>query len=166
MDITMLKEYLDDTLYAQAQEKLSGIEELQIIAAHDGSWLPKARLDAEIAKRRELQGAVESLAEKARDSEALREQNDTLRRELEESRRSGTVREALMRAGARDVELVEKLLPGKEPPESEIAALRRRSPYLFHDEGGPRAGFGGGRGRTGGGQSDVNGAIRAAAGRY
>ena len=56
MDITMLKEYLGDELYARAEEKLGGVGDLQVIAAHDGSWLPRARLDQEIAKRRELQG--------------------------------------------------------------------------------------------------------------
>lgn len=168
MNITMLREYLGDTLYAQAEEKLSGIDGMQVIATHDGTWLPKARLDEEIARRRELQSALDQMAEKAGDSEKLRAQVAELTQRLEKSLRSGTLREALMRAGARDVDLVEKLLDGEEAPEEQIAALRRRSPYLFAGEGGgPRAGFSGtGRGHAAGGHADVNGAIRAAAGRY
>ena len=168
MDISMLREYLGDTLYAQAEEKLSGIDGLQVIAAHDGTWLPKARLDEEIAKRRELQSALDGMAEKARDSEALRAQVAELTEKLESSQHAGALREALLRAGARDVDLVEKLLDKEDAPEEQIAALRRRSPYLFAGEdSSPRAGFSGGsRGRAAGGHADVNGAIRAAAGRY
>lgn len=153
MDIGMLKEYLGDTLYAQAEEKLSAIEGLQVIAAHDGTWLPKARLDEEIAKRRELQGALEARVEE-------------LTRELEDSRKSARMREALAKAGARDAALVERLLKGADEPEEEIAELRRKSPYLFYEAAGSRAGFGGGRERETGAHADVNGAIRAAAGRY
>lgn len=169
MDIAMLKEYLGDTLYAQAEEKLSGIDGLQVIAAHDGTWLPKARLDEEIARRREAQSALDAMAEKARDSEELRAQVAELTRQLEKSRRSAVLREALTRARARDAGLVEKLLDEGDgaDPEKQIAALRERSPYLFEDAPAARAGFGGGQ-RAGaeGGHAGVNGAIRAAAGRY
>ena len=167
MDIAMLREHLGDTLYAQAEEKLSGIEGLQVIAAHDGTWLPKARLDEEIAKRRELQSALEGMTEKAKDADALRAQVEELTQRLETSRQSVAAREALLRAGARDVDLVERLLDGDGSPEEQVAALKRRSPYLFAgEENGLRAGFGGSRGHAAGGHADVNGAIRAAAGRY
>ena len=166
MDIGMLKEYLGDTLYAQAEEKLSAIEGLQVIAAHDGTWLPKARLDEEIAKRRELQGAREEMAGRVKDGEALEARVEELTRELEDSRKSARMREALAKAGARDAALVERLLKGADEPEEEIAELRRKSPYLFYEAAGSRAGFGGGRERETGAHADVNGAIRAAAGRY
>ena len=162
MDITMLKEHLGEELYAQAAEKLNAVDGLQVIAAHDGTWLPKARLDEEIARRKELQSALDGMAGKVKDCAELRAQVDELTRRLE----SGAAREALLRAGARDADLVAKLLSGEGTAEEQIAALKKRSPYLFEDAPGTRAGFGGGqRARADGGHADVYGAIRAAAGR-
>ena len=175
MDITMLKEYLGDELYARAEEKLGGVGDLQVIAAHDGSWLPRARLDQEIAKRRELQGTVESLTgaldearKQSEESGALRAEVERLGRELESHDRRARLREALTRAQARDVDLLERLMAGETGDIDEhIATLRRQSPYLFEGAAAARAGFGGGRGADArGGHDDVNGAIRAAAGKY
>jgi len=155
MDIGMLKEYLGEELYAQAEEKLAAVEGLRVIAADDGSWLPRARLDEEIAKRRELQEKLDALTGAAAERDALREQLAAMTEKAE--------------AGARDIPLVEKLLSGQIREAGEIReavrALRQRSPYLFEDAAaGLRAGFGGGS--TGGREhADVNGAIRAAAGR-
>ena len=176
MDISMLKEYLGEALYAQAEEKLGAVGDLQVIAAHDGTWLPRSRLDAEIAKRRELQGTVDSLTEALNEANRkleaegeLQGQVERLSRELARRERSGALREALTRARARDVDLVEKLLAAEESesgPEEQVAALRKRSPYLFDEAGGVRGGFGSPRREDLGAHGDVNGAIRAAAGRY
>ena len=176
MDIGMLKEYLGEELYAQAEEKLAAVEGLRVIAADDGSWLPRARLDEEIAKRRELQEKLDALTGAAAERDALREQlaamtekAEAAQREAAELKLSCVIREELARAGARDIPLVEKLLSGQIREAGEIReavrALRQRSPYLFEDAAaGLRAGFGGGS--TGGREhADVNGAIRAAAGR-
>jgi len=188
MDISMLKECLGDELYARVQEKLEALEGMQVIAQNDGSWLPKGRLDAEIARRRELQASVKELQGKLQEQEGLRAQLKELAQAVNEReriigsmRRSDRIRRALEQANVRDAGLVEKLLDAGairedaegnlEGLQEQITLLRERSGYLFRD-GVPEAqhaGFGGGRapqsGGAGGAHRDVNSAIRAAAGR-
>lgn len=176
MDISMLKEHLGAELFAQAEEKLGGIEGLRVIADHDGSWLPKSRLDEEISRRKDLQGAADSLGaelEKMKtqlaESEKWREDAQRLEKEMAALRWKSDARQALARAGARDAALVERLLEEQgESIEKQIQRLREESPYLFREESGRRAGFDGGRmdkSGSGAGHADVNIAIRAAAGR-
>lgn len=175
MDISMLKESLGEELYALAEEKLGGLEGLQVIATHDGTWVPKTRLDEEIAKRREAQAALEAAREQTAECDGLRAQIESLTEELRQRderlaalRRGEETRDALRRAGARDAEVAERMLDPEGDIREQIGALRERYPYLFAEEpGSVRAGFGSraaGRG-TAGGHADVNGAIRAAAGR-
>ena len=175
MDISMLKECLGEELYAQAEEKLSGLEGMQVIATHDGTWVPKGRLDEEIAKRREAQAAMEAAQKQIAENEGLQSQVEHLTEELRQRderlaalRRGEETREALRRAGARDAEVAERMIDPEGDMDEQIGALRERYPYLFEEEpGSVRAGFGSrtaGRGRMGG-HADVNGAIRAAAGR-
>jgi len=195
MDMTMLKAHLGEELYARVEEKLGGLDGFQVIATNDGSWMPKARLDAEIAKRKELQAAVNGLngqldeaRQKLEESGALQGRVDRLTAEVAERdktirgmRRSGQIREALTRANIRDAALGERILDTAALEEDgagnlagleeQIRALRERSPYLFADPEPTacRAGFIGGRpGRPAGeqGHEAVNRAIRAAAGKY
>lgn len=175
MDTTLLKESLGEELYAQVAEKLNAIEGMRLIATDDGSWLPKSRLDEEIAKRNELKRTVSSLTEEAQASAGLREENARLARQVADLRRDGEIREALTAAHARDAGLIGRLIDregidsGEAGLEAQIAALRERCPYLFADEEiSARGGFGGAKYPREGGSArgDVNGAIRAAAGRY
>ena len=167
MDISMLEEALGEALYAQALEKLSEVEGLRVITTDDGTWLPKGRLDEEIAKRRELQETVGRLNAQLEACGGVMEEVEALRRELAELRRGETVRQTLREAGARDVGLVEKLVDAAGDIEAQVEALKENSPYLFEEEQkAARAGFGGGRSaRLAHAHQDVNDAIRAAAGR-
>lgn len=176
MDISLLKESLGEELYAQAAEKLEGLAGLRLIATDDGSWLPKSRLDEEIAKRNELKKTVERLTGEAQACEALREENRRLAREGEEMRRGAQICQALAAAHARDPQVLERLIDRERLGEDgaglleQIAALREGCPYLFlEDAPVARGGFGGAsypRAAGMAGHGDVNGAIRAAAGRY
>lgn len=169
MDTTLLKECLGEELYAQVAEKLEGAEGLRIIATGDGSWLPKSRLDAEIAKRNELKKTVEELTVRAQAGDALRGENERLTRETAELRREAGIREAILAAHARDAQVVERLIDREQldekGAEEQIAELRERYPYLF---GTVRGGFGGVKlgAETPAARGDMNDAIRAAAGRY
>lgn len=196
MDITMLKTHLGDELYSQVEEKLGGLDGFNVIATNDGSWMPKSRLDAEITKRKELQTTVNSLTTELNDTKkqleasgTLQSQVDQLTRDLAERdqtitgmKRSGKIREALSKANAKDVSVVEKLLDDAQIGEDDkgnltgvdeqIKALKESSAYLFNEESHPgfRAGFGGGKNpKTGSAEpasnEGVNGMIRRAAGR-
>ena len=167
MDISMLKDWLDGPLYERAAEKLAGAPGLRIIDPEAGEWTPREEADALRERLARAQGDLEAAG--AREEEMVREL--ALREEaLRQARLRGELREELARARIRDVDLGEKLLMdgGTEGPgaAARVRALRERSPYLFEEAaGGLRAGFGGGNGGGGGGYADVNGAIRAAAGR-
>ena len=169
MDTTLLKDCLGDELYAQVTEKLKGADGRRIIATGDGSWLPKSRLDAEIAKRNELKKTVEELKVKAEAGDALRSENARLARETAELRREADIRQAVAGAHARDAQVLERLIDRErleeKGPEAQIAELRERYPYLF---GTVRGGFGGVRlgAEQPAARGDMNDAIRAAAGRY
>lgn len=169
MDTKLLKDCLGDELYAQVAEKLEAAEGLRIIATGDGSWLPKSRLDEEIAKRNELKKTVEELKVKAEAGDTLRSENARLARETAELRREADIRQAVAGAHARDAQVLERLIDRErleeKGPEAQIAELRERYPYLF---GTVRGGFGGVRlgAEQPAARGDMNDAIRAAAGRY
>lgn len=193
MNITMLKTHLGDELYAQVEEKLGALEGFQVIATNDGSWLPKSRLDAEIDRRKELQTTVNTLTKNLNDAKQRLDASATLQQQVEQltkdvadrdgtistMRRSGKVREALVKANAKDASVLEKLLDDSKIGEDDkgnltgvdeqIKALKESSAYLFNEDNSFRAGFCGSKNpKTGGnektGNADVNSAIRAAAG--
>lgn len=194
MDITMLKTHLGDELYAQVEEKLNSLDGFHVIATNDGSWLPKSRLDAEIAKRKDLQTTVNSLTGELNEAKAKLDASTTLQSQVEQltqtvaerdqqivsMKRSGKIREALTNANIRDASIGEKLLDlskiGEDDKgnltglDEQIKALKESSPFIFNESASPKAGFGTGKNPAAGAGSqdahyDVNSAIRAAAGR-
>lgn len=195
MDISSLKTHLGDELYAQVEEKLKGIEDLTVIPTKDGSWVPKTRLDEELGKLKDSRTTISTLtkqleeAKKAGESVVtLQATIDNLKQQVTERdqtitgmKRSGKIREALSKAKARDAAVVEKLLDiskiGEDDKgnltglDDQLKALKESSGYLFSEEKGGRAGFGGGKdpslGNGGGNNSnsEINSLIRAAAGR-
>ena len=192
MDISMLKTHLGDELYSQVEEKLGGLDGFHVIATNDGSWLPKTRLDAEISKRKDLQTTINGLTaelneakKNLEDSSGLQAKVEQLTRDVAERdgtittmRRSGKIRELLQQANVRDVHVVERLLDEAQITEDEkgniqgvaeqLNALKEHSAYLFNESGGLRAGFGADKqphAGDPGSNSDVNSAIRRAAGR-
>ncbi|MBR6029215.1 MAG: phage scaffolding protein [Clostridia bacterium] len=195
MDISTLKAHLGEELFTQVEEKLRDLDGLAIIPTNDGSWLPKARLDEELGKQKTLKGTVATLtqqlaeAKKAGESAAaLQATVESLTQQVKDRdatitgmKRSGKIREALTKARVRDASVVEKLLDASRIGEDDkgnltgldeqVKALKASSGYLFEEEKGGRAGFGGGKnpdsGSGGGigGNGEINALIRAAAGR-
>lgn len=195
MDISFLKPHLGE-LYTQVETALKDVEGLSVIRTDDGSWVPKSRMDEEQGKLRDSKAAVATLtrqleeAKKAGESvatlqatvEALKQQVSERDTTITGMKRSGKIQEALRKARVRDAAVVERLLDASKIGEDDkgnltglddqVKALREKSAYLFEDEGGRRAGFGGGKspdsGNGGGsaaGNGEINAAIRAAAGR-
>lgn len=193
MDISSLKAHLGDELFAQVEEKLKPVEGLQVIATNDGSWLPKTRLDEELTKLRDSRTTISTLtkqleeAKKAGESvTTLQATIDSLKQQVSDRdatitgmKRSGKIQEILRKAKARDVGVVERLLDASKIAEDDkgnltgiddqVKALKESTPYLFEEEKGGKAGFGGGKDPEAGsraphGNSDINAAIRAAAG--
>lgn len=196
MDVSTLKAHLGDDLFGQVETALKDVDGLTIIPTNDGSWVPKTRIDEEVTKQRTLKATITTLnqqlaeaKQKGESADALQATIDSLKQQVADKdatitgmKRSGKIREALTKAKARDVAVVEKLLDaakiGEDDKgaltgvEDQIKALRESSPYLFEEDGGHRGGWGGGkdpRGNPGGsggtGNSEINSIIRAAAGR-
>lgn len=197
MDVTSLKAHLGDELFAQVEPKLKGVEGLTIIPTNDGSWVPKSRLDEELGKIKDHKTTISTLTKQLEEAKKAGESAATLQATINSltqqvkdrdatitgMKRSGKIRDALTKAKAKDPALVEQLLDASKIGEDDkgnltgvddqVKALKEKSAYLFDEEGGRRAGFGGGKdpasgGNGGGGSnsnSDVNAAIRAAAGR-
>lgn len=197
MDVSTLKAHLGDDLFSQVEEKLKDVDGLAVIPTNDGSWLPKTRLDEEIGKQKTLKSTIATLtqqlseAKKAGEGAAtLQATIDSLTQQVKDRdatitgmKRSGKIREALTKAKARDAAVVEKLLDASKIGEDDngnltglddqVKALKASSAYLFEEEKGGRAGFGGGKdpsagGGNGGnnaGNGEINALIRAAAGR-
>ena len=195
MDIASLKTHLGDDLFTQVEEKLKGVEGLSIITTNDGSWVPKSRLDEELGKIKDQRTTISTLtkqleeAKKAGESvTTLQATIDSLKNDVAERdatitgmKRSGKIRDALIKAKARDAAVVEKLLDASRITEDDkgnlsglddqVKALKEKSAYLFEEEKGGKAGFGGGKDPGSGGGSggnsngEINALIRAAAGR-
>ena len=196
MDVTSLKTHLGDELFAQVEPKLKGVEGLTIITTNDGSWVPKSRLDEELGKIKDHKTTISTLtkqleeAKKAGDSAAtLQATIDSLNQQLKDRdatitgmKRSSKLLEKATKANAKDPALVVRLLDQSKIGEDDkgnitgvdeqLKSMKESSAYLFNEEGGRRAGFGGGKDPASGGSgsggnsnSDVNAAIRAAAGR-
>lgn len=194
MDISTLKAHLGDELYSQVEAALKDVDGLTIIATNDGSWLPKARLDEALGKQKDLKGTIATLtqqlaeAKKAGESAtALQATVDSLTQQVKDRdatitgmKRSGKIQDALRKAKARDAAVVEKLLDASKIGEDDkgnltgledqIKALKAGSAYLFEEEKGGKAGFGGGKdpnagkGGSNNSNAEVNSAIRAAFG--
>lgn len=197
MDISTLKAHLPADLFTQVETALKDVDGLNIIPTNDGSWLPKTRLDEEIGKQKTLKATITTLnqqlaeaKEKGESAATLQATIDSLKQQVADKdatitgmKRSGKIREALVKANVRDAAVVEKLLDSSKIGEDDkgnltglddqVKALKESSAYLFEETQGSHGGFGGGKpggsqGASQGGSAtnaDVNAAIRAAAGR-
>lgn len=187
MDINLLKAHLGDELFTQVQEKLGSLDGFAVIPTNDGSWLPKSRLDDEITKRNGLKETIKTLTQqlqeandKVKSSGTLQAQVDQLTKDLAARdatigamQRSGKIRDELIKANAKNPELVEKLLDGDKIKtddkggltglSEQIEALKKDSAYLFAD-GKPadRGGFYGGGKDTNTNKTNVNDAVNQA----
>jgi hypothetical protein len=195
MDISSLKPHLGDELFTQVEEKLKSVDGLTVIPTNDGSWVPKTRLDEELGKIKDHRATISTLTKQLEEAKKAGESVTTLQATIDSlksdiaqrdatitgMKRSGKIQAALVKAKARDAAVVEKLLDASKIGEDDkgnltglddqVKALKESSAYLFEEEGGRKAGFGGGKnpdagnGGSGSSNSDINAIIRAAAGR-
>lgn len=199
MDVTTLKAHLGADLFGQVETALRDVEGLTIIPTNDGSWVPKARIDEEMGKQKTLKATITTLnqqlaeaKQKGDSADTLQATIDTLKQQVQERdntitgmKRSGKIRDALIKARVRDAAMVEKILDSSKIGEDDkgnltglddqIKALKESSGYLFSEDPGRKGGWGGGKDPQGGnggpggsgsnGNSEINSIIRAAAGR-
>jgi len=195
MDINLLKAHLGDDLFAQVQERLGDLEGFAVIATNDGTWLPKARLDDEIGKRNSLKETIKTLTKQLQEAEEKATASSGLTTQLEQAqqtiaereatiaalKRSSKVHAALVKAHAKNPDIVEKLLDGQKIGEDDkgnltgiddqIKALKEENAYLFSDGEGTsgKGGFFGGskdqKAQPNTSNDEVNQAIRSAFGR-
>lgn len=138
MDYEYLKETLGEELYGQFTEKMQG-SGIELVNARDGSYIPKAKFDEEVTK---LQGRVkenEKAAKKVAELEAQVAEKD---KAITGYEKKGKVAAALREAGARDEELLLRLIDldsvtfddkdGLSGLEEQLEPIRKKNPYLFH----------------------------------
>lgn len=194
MDVSMFKTHLGDELFTQVETALKDVDGLTVISTNDGSWVPKARIDELTAKQKTDKSTIATLTQQLTEAKkagenatALQATIDTLNQQIKDRdntitgmKRSGRIREALVKAKAKDAAMVERLLDAEKIGEDDkgnltgledqIKALQESSAYLFDEDQGSHGGWGGGHNPDAGGagheasNASVNNAIRAAAG--
>ena len=60
-NIEFLKQFLGDDLYAQVEAKLANASGLTLVNTADGSYVPKGKLDDEIARRKEKEAEITTM---------------------------------------------------------------------------------------------------------
>lgn len=169
MDVSTLKAHLGDDLFGQVEAALKDVDGLTIIPTNDGSWVPKTRIDEEMGKQKTLKATITTLnqqlaeaKQKGESATALQATIDSLKQQVADKeatitgmKRSGKIREALVKANVRDAAVVEKLLDGGKIGEDDkgnltglddqIKALKESSGYLFAEEPSNRGGWSGGK---------------------
>lgn len=186
MDISSLKPHLGDELFTQVEEKLKGVDGLTVIPTNDGSWVPKTRLDEELSKIKDHRATISTLTKQLEEAKKAGESVTTLQATIDSlksdiaqrdatitgMKRSGKIQAALVKAKVRDAAVVEKLLDASKIGEDDkgnltglddqVKALKESSAYLFEEEGGRKAGFGGGKNPDAGGGQNTNEAMNDA----
>ena len=104
-NLDILKPVLGAELYTQFLEKMQDAKGISLINAADGSYVPKAKFDTEIAAKRQYLSQVEALG---RDKAALDEEIEKLRGELDAARKEQKSREESLGAHAKQIEALKK----------------------------------------------------------
>ena len=156
-NLDFLKAALGDELLAQVSEKLKGADNISLVNLSDGNYIPKAKFDEERqagkaykAQIEELNGKLGELQALAQDNESLKSQiqqlQDNLQKqgeEMQQQRLQYSIRDAVREKGARNAELVMRMIdPGKISEKNgqllglaeQIEALKKSDGYLFRTE--------------------------------
>lgn len=185
-----LKELLGEELYAQVSEKLAGNDNVRLVNAADGSFVPKSKFDEERDKVKAykqqvdaMNGQLTQLQNANADADGIRQQlqqlqNDIAAKDAEMQRqaREYRIRDAVRGSKAKNPEVVLRMIDqGKVTEDNgnllgladQLEALKKSDAYLFEADYSPNGGVDPNSERGGalGANFDVNQAIRAAAGR-
>ena len=100
-NLDILKPVLGDELYTSFLEKLTGAKGITLINAADGSYVPKAKFDTEIAAKRQYLSQVEALG---RDKAALDEEIAKLKGDLEAAAKEKSQQKASLGESTKQIE--------------------------------------------------------------
>ena len=191
MDLTFLKPFLGDDLYAQVETKLQNANGLTLANIADGSYIPKDKFDTERNRVKTLTTQVTDLTAQLTAAKAAEGNVDALNAQITQLQadiadrdskiasigKDYRIKDELRRMHFKDVNVVMPLLQQDKITEKDgkfvglteqTDAIKKSYPYLADDDQGGNGGFEGGQDLGGAGGSDnsaVNAAIRAAAGR-
>ncbi len=102
-NLEFLKPVLGDQVYTSFLEKMNEAPGINLVNASDGSYVPKAKFDTEIAAKKQYLSQVEALS---REKATLDAEVSTLRNQLQEASETGSKREKDMK---KDAEIIAKL---------------------------------------------------------
>lgn len=189
MNIDFLRPVLGDELFSQVSAKLEGATGINLVNVADGSYVPKAKFDAERTKKQELEGQVESLNDMLGESNQKLEALDSLNQRITQLtqdvadrdgkianlNREYVIKDALRAAKVRDVDIVfglldkDKITTSKDGKlkgaDEQISALKENKSFLFESDEKPKnnGGFGGHQDILGGeGGESTNAAVNDA----
>ncbi len=192
MDLTFLKPFLGDELYAQVETKLQNATGLTLANIADGSYIPKDKFDTERNRVKTLTTQVTDLTTQLNAAKAASGNVDALNAQITQLQadianrdskiasigKEYKIKDALRGMKARNVDVIMPLLHQDKITEKDgkldglteqIENLKKSDSYLFDDDQGGNGGFDGGQNIGGSGgdsiNSAVNTAIRAMSGR-
>ena len=102
-NLEFLKPVLGDQVYTSILEKMNEAPGITLVNASDGSYVPKAKFDTEIAAKKQYLTQVEALS---KEKATLDAEISTLKNQLNEASETGSKREKDMK---KDAELIAKL---------------------------------------------------------
>ena len=101
--LEFLKPVLGDQVYTSFLEKMNDAPGITLVNASDGSYVPKAKFDTEIAAKKQYLSQVESLSKEKATLDAV---ISSLKNQLNEATETGSKREKDMK---KDAEMIAKL---------------------------------------------------------
>ena len=130
-----LKEILGDELYEQVAAKLDGTD-IKLANVADGSFVSKATYDADIEKAKKETAASGDNSE----FEAVKSENDNLKKEIEKIKFDSAVELKLATSGAKNAKALKGLIDtskltmgenGLEGFDEQLEAIKADNDYLF-----------------------------------
>ena len=189
-DFDFLKETLGDDLFAQVSEKLNGAQNIRLVNAADGSYVPKEKMDQLAQSNGQYKAQIKELTTKLTGMQSSADNVEELKRQLAEAQTSLTekdaaikrqmlefrVKDAIRASKAKNADLVLRSIDMSKISEDngnliglsdQLEALKKSDGYLFADEPGQSGGVDPHQEPSGekpSANSIINAAIRQAAG--
>lgn len=163
MDIEFLKPMLGDELYAQVVEKLADAENLRLVNAADGSYVPREKMEQLTQSNRQYKAQIAELNTKLTEMQSSAAGAEELRQQLADAQRNLAAREAEMQrqslsyrvkdlvreAKAKNADLVLRSIDMSKISEDngnilgladQLEALKKSDSYLFENAAAPAGG--------------------------
>ncbi len=189
-ELEFLKPILGDELYAQLTEKLQGAENLRLVNAADGSFVPKEKMEQLTRANGDYKKQIAELNKKLGEMQTGAASADELKKQLAEAQAGIAAKEAEIRkqslefrvkdavreSRAKNADLVLRSIDLSKVSEDngnliglsdQLEALKKSDGYLFADEPGQSGGVDPHQEPSGekpSANSIINAAIRQAAG--